>query len=98
MNSLYPLRYQEILDEFDQYVLEHPDFVAQLPDQAQLVFVDEKDPEFSRWSVETFGSPAPHDDLSDRPIVLVEIGELAPRRSRLLDLRIVHTMPRYATA
>ena len=98
MNDLYLLRYQEILDEFDQYVLEYPDFAAQLPDQAQLVFVDEKDPGFSRWSVETFGHPAPHDDLPNRPIVFIEIGELAPRRSRLLGLRVMHTMPRYATA
>jgi hypothetical protein len=98
MNSLYLLRYQEILDEFDQYVLEHPDFAVQLPNQAQLVFVDEKDPEFSHWSVETFGHPASHDDLPNRPIVFIEIGELAPRRSRLLTLRIMDTRPRYVTA
>ena len=99
MNSdLYRLRYREILDEFDQYVLEHPEFVLQIPDQALLVFVDTNDPGFSHWSVETFGYPAPHDDLPNRPIVFVEISELAPRRSRLLDLRIVHTTPRYATA
>jgi len=98
MKSMYRLRYQEILEEFDQYVLEHPDFVSQLPDQALLVFVDAKDPEFSRWSVETFGHPTPHDDVPDRPIVFVEIGELAPRRSRLLNPRVTRAAPRYATA
>ncbi len=38
MNNLYHLYYQEILEEFDQYVLEHPDFILQIPDQAQLIF------------------------------------------------------------
>jgi hypothetical protein len=98
MKSLYRLRYQEILEEFDQYVLEHPDFVSQLPDQALLVFVDAKDPEFSQWSVEKFGHAAPHDDVPDRPIVFIEIGELAPRRSRLLNPRVTHAAPRYVTA
>ena len=90
MNSLYHLRYQEILEEFDQYVLEHPDFITQIPNQAQLIFVDEKDPGFSQWSVETFGHLAPHDDVPNRPIVFIEIGELVPRHSRLLNPRITH--------
>ena len=98
MKNLYRLRYQEILEEFDQYVLEHPGFVSQIPDQAQLVFVDERDPEFSQWSVETFGHPTPHDDVPNRPIVFIEIGKLAPRRSRLLNPRVTHVAPRYATA
>jgi hypothetical protein len=89
MDELYRLRYEELLGEFDQYVLEHADFADQFPDQAQIVLVDEHDPGFSRWSMGTFGQPAPHDDVAHRPIVYVEVGKLRPRRSRLESPRLV---------
>jgi hypothetical protein len=89
MNEMYRLRYEELLAEFDQYVLEHADFASQFPNQAQIVLVDERDPGFSRWSVETFGHSAQHDDVAQRPIVYVEVGKLRPRRSRLQNPRSV---------
>ncbi len=82
MSTIYQLRFEELLAEFDQYILEHPDFAQRIPQGAQIVFVDEQEPDFSRWSVQTFGKPSPYDDATARPIVYVEIGELAPRQSR----------------
>ena len=58
MSTIYQLRFEELLAEFDQYILEHPDFVERIPDGAQIVFVDQQEPSFSRWSVQTFGKPA----------------------------------------
>jgi len=98
MCTIHQLRFEELLAEFDQYILEHPDFVEQIPDGAQIVFVDEREPDFSRWSVQTFGKPAPHDDTVARPVVYVEIGELAPRRSRLKSPRMIPDVPAYAVA
>jgi len=96
MNDLYRLRYAELLAEFDQYVLEHADFARQFPEQAQVVLVDERDPGFSCWSVETFGHAAQCDDIVDRPIVYVEVGKLRPRRSRLENPRLVSPETAYA--
>jgi hypothetical protein len=98
MNTMYQLYLEELLAEFDQYVLEHPDFAQRIPHNAQIVFVDKRDPDFSRWSVQTFGSPPPHDDIPDRPLVYVEVGELVPRRSRLKSPRLTTSIPSYAFA
>jgi hypothetical protein len=96
MNTMYQLHLEELLAEFDQYVLEHPGFAQRIPHDAQIVFVDEQDSDFSRWSVQTFGSPLPHDDIPDRPIVYIEVGELVPRRSRLKSPRLISSIPSYA--
>jgi hypothetical protein len=31
MSTIYQLRLEELLAEFDQYVLEHPDFAQRIP-------------------------------------------------------------------
>ena len=98
MNTMYQLHFEELLAEFDQYVWEHPDFAQRIPNDAQIVFVDERDPDFSRWSVQTFGSPLPHDDIPDRPVVYIEVGELVPRRSRLKSPRLISSIPSYTFA
>lgn len=98
MSTMYQLHFEELLAEFDQYVLEHPDFAQRIPHNAQIVFVDKQDPDFSRWSVKTFGSSPPHDDIPNRPLVYVEVGELLPRRSRLKSPRLISNIPSYAFA
>jgi len=98
MNTMYQLHFEELLAEFDQYVLEHPGFAQRIPHDVQIVFVDKQDPDFSRWSVQTFGSPLPHDDIPNRPVVYVEVGELVPRRSRLKSPRLISSIPSYAFA
>ena len=98
MNTMYQLHFEELLAEFDQYVLEHPDFAQRIPNNAQIVFVDERDPDFSRWSVQAFGGPPLHDDIPDRPVVYIEVGELVPRRSRLKSPRLIPGIPSYAHA
>jgi len=98
MSTMYQLHFEELLAEFDQYVLEHPDFAQRIPHNARIVFVDERDPDFSHWSVQTFGSPPSHDDIPDRPVVYIEVGELVPRRSRLKSPRLISGIPAYAHA
>ncbi|MBU1659897.1 MAG: hypothetical protein KKD28_00310 [Chloroflexi bacterium] len=83
MSTRYQLHFEELLAEFDQYILEHPDFARDIPHDAQIVFVDQQQPDFSHWSVQAFGNPSPSDDIPDRSVIFIEIGELIPRRSRL---------------
>ena len=92
MNSLYELKYDELLAEFDRYVVEHPDFMFQIPDGALVVLVDGNDPEFSRHSLEIARRYRLHDDVPDRPAVYVDVGELAPVRSRITRPRVVSAL------
>ena len=96
MSVMYQLHFEELLAEFDQYILEHPDFAKNIPHDAQIVFVDKQHPDFSRWSVQTFGNPSPCDDHANRSVVYIEIGELVPRRSRLRSPRLMKNTPSYA--
>jgi len=73
-----------LVKEFDRYVLEHPEFADQLPDNALVVMQVEGDEEFNRWARETAKRAAE----KDTPIVYVTITELKPVRSRIEKLRL----------
>ena len=42
----------ELTEQFSRHVFEHPDVLDNIPDKAVLVFLDPKDPDFNRASVE----------------------------------------------
>ncbi|MDL1897682.1 hypothetical protein FBQ82_15580 [Anaerolineae bacterium CFX7] len=89
MNELFALKNDELLTEFNRYILEHPNFLRDIPDTALLVFVDHTDPEFTAFNRERTRKYLEHDDVMNRPVVYIDIGELAPARSRLLNPRIL---------
>ena len=93
MNELFPIKYEELLTEFNRYVTTHPKFLAGIPDEALIVLVDANDPEFSRHNVERAQACRRNDDKPDRPVVYVDIGELAPLRSRLVKPRLLSRLP-----
>ncbi|MBL7065467.1 MAG: hypothetical protein ISS49_14840 [Anaerolineae bacterium] len=97
MSSLYELKYEELLAEFDRYVVEHPDFMFQITDGALVVLVDSNDPEFSRRSLEIARRYRLHDDVPDRPAVYVDVGELAPVKSRIIRPCVVSTPESFQT-
>jgi len=66
--------------EFSRYLLEHPEFGEQLPEQAQVVLLPKDDPELYRINLEL---AFPQREL-DYPVVFIEIEALAPARSRLI--------------
>ncbi|PIW87074.1 MAG: hypothetical protein COZ94_07135, partial [Nitrospirae bacterium CG_4_8_14_3_um_filter_41_47] len=41
-----------LVTEFDRYVVEHPEFAAKIPRNAQIVLQVEGDEEYNRWSRE----------------------------------------------
>ena len=94
-DELFEARYTLLGSEFDQYVLEHPEFVANIPSDALIVFLDKTEPEFSEWSLAHARRHAKIDDRPDRPVVYVDVGKLAPRRSRLVRPRIAQDPGRY---
>lgn len=73
-----------LVKEFDRYVLEHPEFVNNIPDNALVVMQLEGDEEFNTWARGT----AQHVADKDNPLVYVTITELKPVRSRIEKLTL----------
>jgi len=93
MNELFAIKYDELLTEFHRYVMEHPDFLASVPDEALIVLLDRSDPEFCRYNLERAQAYLRNDDHPGRPIAYVDVGDLAPVRSRLLQPRVLSRVP-----
>ena len=73
-----------LVKEFDKYILEHPEFAGQLPDNALVVMQIEGNEDFNNWARETARGVAE----KDNPIVYIRITELKPVRSRIEKLRL----------
>ena len=70
--------------EFDRYLLEHPELLEQIPENAEVYLLPEEDPELSQENLKI----AETQKAKGGRIVLVKIGKLSPPRSRLLDVRL----------
>jgi hypothetical protein len=73
-----------LVKEFDKYILEHPEFANQLPNNALVVMQIDGDEAFNQWARET----APLVAEKDTPVVYVTITELKPVRSRIERLKL----------
>ena len=69
-----------VMTEFDRYVIEHPNFAAKIPRNAQVVLQVENDEEYSAWSRKL----AERQREPGQPVVYVSIKGLKPARSRLM--------------
>jgi hypothetical protein len=69
---------------FDRYILEHPEFADNIPDNAFIVMQIADDEEFNEWARRTGQSVAE----KDNPIVYVTVTELKPVRSRIEKLKL----------
>ena len=98
MEELHQAKLDELLREFTYYIIEHPEFSEDIPDEAQVVLLDQHDPEYSQHAVELAQRARLSDDLPNRPIVYIAVDEMAPIRSRLQSLRVLESPPVYATA
>ena len=93
MNELFAIKYDELLTEFNRYVTTHSNFLADIPDEALIVLIDPNDSEFSRYNLERVRAYQCNDDKPDRPVVYVDVGKLAPVRSRLVKPRVLSRLP-----
>ena len=96
MTGLFEEKYDELLTEFNYYVTEHPEFAERIPPDALVVLLDKGDPVFSRENLHRVKQYLQHDDVPGRDVVYVEVGRLAPVRSRLRHLRLMKDAPRCA--
>jgi len=74
-----------LVTEFDRYVVEHPEFAAKIPQNAQIVLQIEGDEEYNKWSRQI----AEKQREPGQPVVYVHIKGLKPAKSRLLKPEVV---------
>jgi hypothetical protein len=70
--------------EFDRYLLENPELLDQIPENAEVYFLPEEDPELSQENLKAVQARK----AKGGKVVLVRIGKLSPPRSRLQDVRL----------
>lgn len=79
--------------EFNKYLLEHPEELDKIPDNANVVILPSDDPEFCRKMIALTRQHQKIDDMKDRPIVFVRVGKMAPPPpSRFADLEFENSI------
>ena len=69
-----------LVTELDRYVVEHPEFAAEIPRNAQIVLQVEGDEEYNEWSRELARSQRE----TGQKVAYVKVKGLKPARSRLV--------------
>ncbi len=96
MNQFYQTKFKELFIEFTRYVVEQPEFAALIPQDAHVVLLDDKDPDYSIQAIKFAQHAHQTDDVSNRPVVYIEVREMAPIQSRLRKVEVLKSPPEYA--
>lgn len=88
MNEFYRAKFNELFMEFTRYLITHPDFGENIPKGAELILLDRNDPGYTRFMLEK----APRED-ENQSVVYIDVGVLAPIRSRLRKPKIIARPP-----
>ncbi len=86
MKEFYRAKLNELFLEFNRYILEHPEFTETFPQGVEVVLLDSRDPGYNRFMLQN----APKDSQG---VVFVDVGELAPVKSRLKRPQIIARPP-----
>jgi len=80
MINVLEKRHSILVIEFDRYVMEHPEFAAEIPRNAQIVLQIEGDEEYNQWSRHIAEKQREPGQL----VVFVKVKGLRPVRSRII--------------
>lgn len=80
MDEILEKRHAILVTEFDRYVVEHPEFEAKIPANAQVVLQIEGDEEYNDWSKQV----AERQREPGQTVIYVKMKGLKPAKSRLL--------------
>ncbi len=80
MTDILEKKHAILVTEFDRYVIEHPEFAAKIPPNAQIVLQVEGDDEYNEWSRHL----AERQREQGQPAVYVKVKGLKPAKSRLI--------------
>ena len=93
MSEFYRAKFNELFAEFTRYLVEHPEFAEQIPEGAEVVLLDGRDSAYNRYVLTAIRATPPQHE-----VVYVEVGELAPVRSRLRNPRVLPPTAAHALA
>ncbi len=96
MDTFYQTKLKELITEFTRYLVENPDFAEAIPEGAQVVLLDQRDPTFSRQAMKYVAQARDKDDNPRRPVVYIEVTKMLPVRSRVQELHILECPPVYS--
>lgn len=82
MSDLYTLKHNDLFLEFTRYVTIQPQFSEQIPDGAEIILLDSRDKNYTRFMLK-------HTPKREANIVFVDVGELAPIRSRMKNPKVI---------
>jgi len=82
MKEFYQAKFNELFLEFNRYLLAHPDFGEAFPPEAEVILLDRRDRGYTSFMLKR----TPQERSN---VVFVDVGELAPIRSRLKNPKIV---------
>jgi hypothetical protein len=88
MNEFYRAKFNELFVEFTRYLITHPDFGDGIPMGAEVILLDRLDPGFTNYMLEK----APKQD-----VVFIDVGKLAPIKSRLQKPQVISRPPAVIT-
>lgn len=88
MVEFYRAKFNELFVEFTRYLITHPDFGEDIPKGAEVILLDRLDPGYTNYMLKK----APGQD-----VVFVDVGKLAPIRSRLQKPKIISRPPAVIT-
>lgn len=71
----------QLQSEFVKYLIEHPEFDAQIPDGAHIVFMPDSDPELREENTRLIEQVR----REGNKVVIVRVKGLMPDRSRLIE-------------
>jgi len=80
MVDILEKRHAILVTEFDRYVIEHPEFAAEIPPNAQVVLQVQGDDEYNEWSRQL----AERQREEGQPAIYVKVKGLKPAKSRLI--------------
>jgi hypothetical protein len=88
MNDFYRAKFNELFMEFTRYLITHPDFGEDIPKGSEIILLDRLDPGYTNYMLEK----APKQDT-----VFIDVGKLAPIKSRLQKPQIISRPPAVIT-
>jgi len=80
MIDIFEKKHAILVTEFGRYIMEHPEFAAGIPQNAQIVLQVETDEEYNEWSRKL----AEDQREPGQPVVFVKVKGLRPAKSRLI--------------
>ncbi len=90
MNEFYRAKFAELFSEFNRYLIQHPEFSGRIPDGAEVILLDKSDPQYNRFVLAEATAASP-----ENLIVYIDVGDLAPVRSRLRNPKMVSNTAAY---